>query len=148
MFRWCWRQGLCVLPSSDYNVRVLPYNPLVFTLTLSCSMLLGARPVWTRFSSCTSVVRLLSYHPLCLFSYCQFFHVAMGAGLCGPGVLRVLALFACFPTTLCASSFIVSVSMLLGARPVWTGVLVYFHCSPSFLLPFVSLLLLQVFPCC
>ena len=69
-FPCCQRQGL--YGPGDLHVLSLsacfPTTLCVSTLTLSFSMLLGARPMWTRCSSCTFIVRMLSYHSLLLLS--------------------------------------------------------------------------------
>ena len=86
----------------------------VSTLPLTFSLLLVARPAWIRCSSCTSIIRPLSYHPLCLHSYAKLCHDARGTGPCGPGVPRPLASVAWFPTTLCVSTQ--RLSVFHGAR--------------------------------
>ena len=115
-------------------------------LPLNFSLVLVARPAWIRCSSCTSIIRPLSCHPLRLYSYAKLFHDARGTGPCGPGVPHALASVACFPTTLCVSTL--TLSLFHAARgktcvdPVFS---MYFHDCPAFLPPFVSLLIDWVF---
>ena len=78
-------------------------------------------------------------------------------GLYGPGDLHVLSLSACFPTTLCVPTLILSLSMLLGGKAcvdqgsvmhvhcsgeacVTQWFFIYFHASLDVLPPFASLL--------
>ena len=81
------RHVLCVFSCCHVNTLLLSYNIFVSTPTSRCSMLLGGRPVWTLCSSCTLIVRLLFYHPLCLYSSSQCFHVARDTACVDPCTL-------------------------------------------------------------
>ena len=56
--------------------------------------------MWTRFSACAFIVRLLSYHPLCLYSYSKLFHAARGKACVVPVFLmhfQYPLAFLCLP---------------------------------------------------
>ena len=152
MFRsWCYGQGPCG-PGVLHVVSLSACYPTTLcasTLTLSFSMLLGARTVWTRCSSCTFIVRLLSYRPLRLHSYSKFLSCCWGQGLCEPSVLHVLSLFAGFPTTLSSLySYYKLFHVARGKACVDQFVSMYFYCPPSFLPSSACLLLRKGCPCC
>ena len=73
--------------------------------------------MWTRFSSCTFMICLLSYHPLCLHSYSKLFLVAGGKACVGKiFVMHVHYSLAFLPTFV--SLLQIYVFMVLRARHV------------------------------